>query len=76
VTSGQISSVSLPFAKVGATGLRTEIVGVVTLTTTSGSSIPCELVASLETYDTSSGATHLHLDQNGGLEGPGPEGRF
>ena len=75
VTSGQISSVSLPFSRVGATGLRTEIVGVVSLTTTSGSNVPCELVTSLETYDTSSGATHLHLDQNGGLEGPGPGGR-
>jgi hypothetical protein len=72
VTSGQIFSVSLPFTKVGATGLRTEIVGVVSLTTTSTSNVPCDLSASLETYDTSTGATHLHLDQNAGYGGQGP----
>jgi hypothetical protein len=63
--------VSLPFTKVGATGLRSEIVGVVSLTTTSTSNVPCDLAASLETYDTSTGATHLHLDQNAGYEGQG-----
>jgi hypothetical protein len=58
---------------VGATGLRTEIRGVVTLTITSG--VPCELETSLETYDTTTGATHVHLAQSGGFEGPGPGGR-
>jgi hypothetical protein len=72
VPSGQIASASLPFSRVGATGIRTEIRGVVTLTTTTGSGVPCSLATSLETFDTSSGATHLHLDQGGGLEGGGP----
>ena len=72
VTSGQIASASLPFSRVGATGIRTEIRGVITLTTTTGSGVPCSLASSLETFDTSSGATHLHLDQGGGLEGGGP----
>jgi hypothetical protein len=75
VTSGQIASASVTFAKVGATGVRTEIRGVVTLTATSGSGVPCSLASSLETYDSTTGATHLHLDQGGGLEGePGPQG--
>jgi hypothetical protein len=59
VTSGQIFSAPLPFNKVGASGTRTEIRGVVALTVTPGSGVPCALTSSLETYDTGSGATHV-----------------
>lgn len=68
VGTGQIFSGTLPFTRVGATGLRTEVRGVVTLTVTSGSTVPCSLVTSYETYDTASGSTHVHLE-GGGLEG-------
>jgi hypothetical protein len=47
----------------------------VSLTVTSGSNVPCDLVTSLETFDTTSGATHLHLDEGGGLDGGHPAGR-
>ncbi|HTS31883.1 MAG TPA: hypothetical protein VMH81_38700 [Bryobacteraceae bacterium] len=77
VGSGQIATATLPFSKAGATGVRTEFVAVVTLTVSSTSNAPCELVTSLETYDSTTGATHLHLDEGGGLYGggPGPGGR-
>lgn len=72
VTSGQISSVSLPFAKVGASGARTEVRAVVTLTVTTGSgAAPCELRSSLETFDTSTGVTHAYLSNGPGGEGYG-----
>ena len=61
VASGVISSVSLPFAKTGVTGTRTEIRGVITLTVTPGSGVPCSLQATLETYDSSTGVTHVYL---------------
>ena len=60
VTAGQISSAALPFAKIGGTA-RTEVIGVIALTTTSTSQAPCELHYSLETYDTGTGATHVYL---------------
>ena len=72
VTSGQIATATLAFSRVGATGVRTEVRAVVSLTVTSGSNVPCDLVTSLETFDTTSGATHLHLDEGGGLEGGHP----
>ena len=59
VASGVISSVSLPFAKVGVTGTRTEIRGVITRTVTLNSGVPCSLEATFETYDTSTGVTHV-----------------
>ena len=65
LSSGQTSSVSLPFSKVGGSG-RTEIRGVISLTETVGSGVPCNLVSSLETYDTSTGVTHLFLSGPGG----------
>lgn len=62
IASGVISSVSLPFAKVGVTGTRTEIRGVITRTVTVGSGgVPCSLEATFETYDTSTGVTHVYL---------------
>jgi hypothetical protein len=61
VASGVISSVSLPFAKTGITGTRTEIRGVITLTVTPDSGVPCALQATFETYDSSTGVTHVYL---------------
>jgi hypothetical protein len=39
--------------------------GVVSLTTTSGSTAPCSLAISLETFDTSTGATHAFVPLDG-----------
>jgi hypothetical protein len=68
VASGQVFSASLPFSKAGASGTRAEIVGSVQLTVSS--STPCALTNSLETFDTSSGVTHMFLggspEQGGG----------
>lgn len=76
VTSGQTFSASLPFAKVGASGTRTEIRGVVTVTDTTGTgAAPCQLTSSIETYDTATGVTHAYLANAGNSGyggGPGP----
>jgi hypothetical protein len=61
VGTGQIFSVSLPFARAAASGNRTEIRAVVTHTGTVPSTAPCSLVFSFETYDTSTGVTHVFL---------------
>jgi hypothetical protein len=60
--SGQIVSVSLPYASTGASGSRIVIrVGIVLLATATGPQPPppCALASSLETYDTATGVTHL-----------------
>ena len=65
VASGSIASVSLPFGKTGATGTRTEVRGAIARTFTPGPTVfgsaPCSLQATLETYDTSTGVTHVYL---------------
>lgn len=66
VTSGQTSSISLPFAKSGASA-RTEIRGVISYTVTSD--VPCSLASSLETYDTATGVTHLFLSNEASAGG-------
>jgi hypothetical protein len=53
------TSINLPFSSSGLTGIRGLIRTVVTTTTTSG--IPCSLSYSLNTFDTSTGATHIFL---------------
>ena len=68
VATGQISSVSLPFAKSGGTGAHTVIRGVVTLTETAG--VPCNLESALEVYDSTTGVTHTTLTS--GIAGPVP----
>jgi hypothetical protein len=67
VASGQVVSISLPFSRSGATA-RAEIVASVTSTS---SSAPCELVTSLEIFDTTTGATHVHIGGPGGGYGRG-----
>ena len=73
VTSGDVFSVGLPFSKAGATGTRAEIVGSVQLTLSTSSSTPCALASSLETFDTSSGVTHVFL-AGSSPQGGGPFG--
>jgi hypothetical protein len=70
-TSGQTVSVSMPFSKVGAAGNRTVVRGQITVTLTSG--VPCAVSSSLETFDTTTGATHIYQPNGDGgiLAGPG-----
>jgi hypothetical protein len=61
-TGSQIFSTQLTFNQLGATGLRGEFVASIQVT---GSFLPttssCALVFSLETFDDSTGATHVYL---------------
>jgi hypothetical protein len=77
VTSGQIASASLPFSSASLSGVRGEIRGEIQLTLTSG--VPCALSFSFETFDSTTGATHIFLANPGGGPGfggggPGPRG--
>lgn len=58
-TAGQTVSVSLASTSAGFSGSRGELRVVITSTRTSG--VPCELRTSFQTFDTSSGATHIYL---------------
>lgn len=60
VASGKTDSVTLPYASTAASG-RTEVRGVITLTTTSSAPAPCNLVSSMETFDSTSGVTHAYF---------------
>lgn len=61
VGSEQVASAKLPYSSAGATSGRVEIVGSIQTTTAIPSKTPCSLVFSLETFDTSSGVTHIFL---------------
>jgi hypothetical protein len=61
-TAGETVSAKLPSGAQG-TGTHIEVRVVVTLTQTSG--VPCTPVYTLETYDSSSGATHVYVTANG-----------
>jgi hypothetical protein len=67
-TLGQIASVKLTSAQAG-TGVHGDVRVSITLTLTSG--VPCSPSYSLETYDTSNGATHLYESTAGPAQGPG-----
>jgi hypothetical protein len=70
-----MSSVSVPFNQIAASGTRAEVLASISLTTTTSSSStnpPCSLRYALETFDTATGATHVYV--NGGAEGGGPGG--
>lgn len=69
VASDKIVAVSLPYNSSGFTA-RGEIMATVSLAQTGGT--PCSLNTSFETFDTSTGATHVHLPgtQMGGAFGP------
>ena len=70
VTSEQLASASLPFASAGLSGIRGEIRGEIQLTVTSG--VPCALAFSFETFDSTTGATHIYLANPGFGPGGGP----
>ncbi|MGA2602248.1 MAG: hypothetical protein ABSH09_35220 [Bryobacteraceae bacterium] len=59
VGSQQFKTVTLPFASAELTGTRGEIQGKIAIATSTAA--PCSPMASLETYDSSIGATHAVL---------------
>jgi hypothetical protein len=71
VGSGQIFSVTLPYASAGAAGSRTVVRAVITSAETIAIAVlgsppgnavpPCSLAYSLETYDTATGVTHAYI---------------
>ncbi len=66
VTSGQIFSAPLL-----GSGARKEVRTQISLTFPSSAPPPCQLAATLETFDTTTGATHVHLEGNGVVVGVG-----
>jgi hypothetical protein len=77
LTSGQISSVSLPFNRVASSGVRAEVIAVISQTTTTSSTtrVPCELRYAVETFDTATGASHVYISGSGVGGGAGFPGR-
>jgi hypothetical protein len=69
--SGQSAVATLPYSQAGQSG-RAAIRARLTLTRTSGSNPPCGLATLFEIYDTTTGATHVHVD--GGQEAFGGGG--
>lgn len=63
LAAGQFKTVTLPFSSSGLTGLRGEIEGQVSLTVPS-TPTACSLAFSFETYDTTTGATHVVLSSS------------
>jgi len=59
--SGEIASVSLPFSSAGISGSHGVILVSVQQTTTVPSAARCSLVFSFETFDTSTGVTHVFV---------------
>jgi hypothetical protein len=71
-TGSQVSSTQLMFSQIGATGTRGEFVASIQSTTSFPSKAPCSLVFSLETFDDSTGATHVYLGSAGGASVASP----
>lgn len=65
VASGETSSVSLSYSSTGGTGSRIVIRGIVQLTESRPSTAPCSLRTSLETFDATTGVTHLFVSRGG-----------
>jgi hypothetical protein len=68
VSAGQIFSAKLPYGSAGVTGgVRTELRGEVQLTPTVSATpvafAPCSLAYSFETFDTTTGVTHVFITQ-------------
>jgi hypothetical protein len=61
VGSGGLQTITLSFASAGLTGNRGEIQGKVSLAISSTAPAPCSLMLSLETYDSTTFATHAVL---------------
>ncbi|MGB6945730.1 MAG: hypothetical protein WBE37_25255 [Bryobacteraceae bacterium] len=64
-TGSAIFSTQLTFSQLGATGTRGEFVASIQLTNSIPAKAPCSLVFSLETFDDSTGATHVYLGSSG-----------
>ena len=68
IGSGEIFSASLPYSAISLNnvlkpnGGRTPIRAVVTMTETVGNGAPCSLASNLETFDTSTGVTNIHVE--------------
>ena len=73
IASGVTFSASLPFASAGLSGNRGQIRAVVAVTRSTTTPTPCSLLMSLETFETSSGATHIYTTAQGEFGG-GPDG--
>jgi hypothetical protein len=81
-TGSQVSSTQLLFSQLPGSGSRGEFVASVQLTLSFPEKAPCALVFSLETFDTTSGVTHVYLGNSAtgtalvgtpiGLRGPIP----
>jgi hypothetical protein len=59
VASEMVVSVALPFTKASTGTTRIVVRPQISVTTTSGT--PCNLVYTVETYDSTSGVTHVYL---------------
>ena len=71
VAAGQTSSISLAFGSAGLAGSRGEIRVVLQTTRSTTAPAPCSLFVSLQTFDTSGGATHLYSAGEVSTGGPG-----
>jgi hypothetical protein len=60
-TGSQVTSMQLTFSQLDASGTRGEFLASVQLTTAFRQAALCSLVFSLETFDSSSGVTHVYL---------------
>jgi len=74
VATGVTQSATMTLAKAGITGTtRAEIRAVIQSTITEGRDAPpCSLVSSLETFDSTSGATHVYLSNPAPASPGGP----
>lgn len=77
VTAGETQSVTLTLAKAGITGSRAELRAVIQTTTTEGRNAPpCSLGSSLETFDSTSGVTHVYVSNPASPNSVGPVAIF
>lgn len=73
IASEALSSVALPFAKASTGTTRILVRPQIALTTTSNT--PCSLTYTLETYDTTTGVTHIY-NTGGSIATPIAQGGF
>lgn len=73
--TGQSAVASLPYSQAGQSG-RAVVRARVTLTRAAGSAASCSLKAFFETFDTTTGATHIHIDGGPFVIGGGILGRI
>jgi hypothetical protein len=67
-TGSEVFSTQLTFSQLAATGTRGEFVAGVQLSGSLPSKAPCSLVFSLETFDDTSGVTHVYLGNSAASE--------